>query len=486
MLITMGIGFYSSRVVLEQLGVDAYGVYNVVGGIIVLVAFLNSAMTNATQRYINFEKGTGHTERLKDVFSASITIHSIIAIIIGIVAEIFGPWVLNDYLNIPKDLLVQANYVYQFSVISFLLSVITVPYTALVVANEKMSIFALSSIIESILKLLSAVLLFYIPSERLFYYALFILITTTLSRCVFIGYCLRNYPESGSVRFNFDKGLAKEMVSFSGWSVVGSLGYVLHTQGIAIVINLFFSSVVNAAQGIANQVNGLLQSFITNFIIALNPQIVQTYAAGELQEMHKLIYSGCRLSLFLAAASVIPIMVCSKELLSIWLTIVPDYTIGFVTIVLVITLINSITNILSTAQNATGNIKRYQLVLTSIGLLHIPFTVIAFLFHGSPLWAMYIYLVITIILQICRIGFVCKSISLNKAYFYNSVILKSLVSILISLAVSFIIKELSPRSLLFTVLCVVNAFICVIISFLFITFNKSERQLVYNFIKSKF
>lgn len=486
MLITMGINFYSSRVVLEQLGVEGYGVYNLVGGIVALVAFINSAMTSATQRFINYEKGTGNFERLRKVISASLVIHLTIALSIGIIAEILGPWILNEYLNIPETLLSQANVVYQFSVISFIIVIINVPYVALVIAHEKMSIFAATSVLESCLRLGSALILFCFLSNKLVYYGLFICITTIIGNGVYFLYCIRNFQVCRNLIWKIDKKIARSLVSFSGWSVVGSVGYILHTQGIAIVLNLFFSATLNATQGIANQVNGLVQSFISNFTIALNPQIVQSYASGEYEEMHKLIFRGCRLAIFLSAILVIPIIIGCKGLLNIWLTEIPPYTIGFVDVILMISLINSITSILSTAQNATGNIKKYQIVLTSMGLLHVPLVVIAFLLGLSPMWSVYVYLLITIALQIYRVNFVCKSIKMSERSFYRGIIFRSTFAIIAGLIIPIICICSFPDTVLHSITNAAIAFICVSISFIFIGLSISERTYLYQFIKSKF
>lgn len=485
MIVTMAIGFYSSRVVLEQLGVDGYGVYNVVGGIVVLVSFINNAMLTSTQRYINYAKGQNDFEQIRKVFATSLSIHLLIALAITIITEAFGPWILNEYLNIPKHLLGQANWVYQFSVAAFVLNIITSPHLAMIVAYERMSVFAWTSIVESMLKLGSAVILIWIAKDKLAYYGLFVLIATLVGRYIYVYYCKRNFPELRKLKLALEKALGKEMLSFSGWSVVGSLGYILHTQGIALVLNLFFNSAVNAAQGIANQVNGLLSSFVSNFVLALSPQIVQTYASGKYEEMHRLIYRGCRLTLFLSSIFVVPVIIGARGLLNIWLTVVPDHTISFVVIVLVITLINSFTTILSTAQNATGNIKKYQIILTGIGLLHIPLTIVAFVLKGSPDWAVYIYLLLTVAMQIFRIEYVCRAVNLSTRYFYISIVIRSAFAIAAGIILPLILNKTFPDKTIYVLVNVVITMLCVGVSYAFIALAADERKLLVQFVKSK-
>ena len=293
MLITLVVSLYTSRVVLNTLGVDDYGIYNVVGGIIVILGFLNSAMAGATQRFLNVELGRNDFEQLRKVFCTSLVIHALVAGVILVIAETIGLWYLNSCMNIAEERMVAANWVYQFSVATFMVNILSVPYNATIIAHEKMSAFAYISILEVVLKLVIVYLLVLTPFDKLIFYAFLIFMVGVVLRLIYGIYCKRHFEECTINNFKLDKPMMKEMLSFSSWTIFGNLGFIAHTEGIALVINYFFGVAVNAASGIANQVNGVVKNFVYNFLTALNPQVVKTYAAGQYEEMHKLLMRGC-------------------------------------------------------------------------------------------------------------------------------------------------------------------------------------------------
>lgn len=481
----MAISFYTSRVVLNALGESDYGTYNVVGGIVVILSFLNSAMMGATQRYLNFELGTRDEAKLHTVFCTSLRIHLWIAVLVFVLAETLGLWFLNRYMNIAPETMVAANVVYQCSVASFLVTVITVPHNAAIIAHERMGVFAYISIVEALLKLGSALLLLIVPSDRLIDYAVFMLITTAVPRMLMYWYARRNFKECRYAAYRHSGELTKEMLSFSGWSVVGSLGYIFHTQGIAIIINLFFGTIVNAAQAISTQVNTLVRSFSDSFLQALKPQVVQTYAAGQLDQMHALIFRGCRLAIFLTAFFAIPILIECKALLVLWLKILPEYTIEFVRIVILIALIDACTPVLSTAQNATGRIKAYQVTLTVIGLFHLPIAALFFWLGYSPISAFAIYLVLTIIMQIVRVLFVCKAVSLRKRTFLSEIVLRSGLVLILAFLPPAIIRYFTPESVLSSLAVLTVSVITNLLFIGSIGLTKSERHAVFSLVKTK-
>jgi len=485
MFLIMAISFYTSRVVLNALGENDYGTYNVVGGIVVILSFLNSAMMGATQRYLNFELGTNNDEKLHVVFCTSARIHLWIAIIVLILAETIGLWFLNSCMNIATDTMFASNIVYQCSIISFLITVITVPNNAAIIAHERMDVFAYISIAEAIFKLGSALLILIVPKERLILYAIFMLITTAVPRLLIYYYSRKNFNECTHVKDVHSKELTKEMLSFSSWSVIGSLGYIFHTQGIAIIINIFFGTIVNAAQAISTQVNTLVKSFSDSFLQALKPQIIQTYAAGELNQMHSLIFRGCRLAIFLTAFFAIPILIECKSLLTLWLKILPEYTVEFVRIVILISLIDACTPVLAAAQNATGKIKSYQITLTTIGLFHLPLAAL-FYWHGySPISAFIIYLALTLIMQFTRVLFVCKSVSLRKRAFLTEIIIKSGIVLILAFIPPALIHYAVPNSILTTIAVLSTSIISNVLFIGTIGLTKDERHAVSTLIASK-
>ncbi len=485
MFLIMAISFYTSRVVLNALGESDYGTFNVVGGIVVILSFINSAMMGATQRYLNFELGTKDEEKLRSVFCTSVRIHLWIAVLVFILAETLGLWFLNRCMNIAPETMFAANIVYQCSIVSFLVTVVTVPHNAAIIAHERMGVFAYISIVEALLKLGSALLLLVVTSDKLIDYSIFMLVTTVVPRLLIYRYARRNFKECRYDRSRQSKALTREMLSFSGWSVVGSLGYIFHTQGIAIIINLFFGTIINAAQAISTQVNTLVRSFSDSFLQALKPQVVQTYAAGELKQMHQLIFRGCRLAIFLTAFFAIPILIECKSLLVIWLKILPDYTIDFVRIVILISLIDACTPVLATAQNATGKIKAYQATLTTIGLLHLPLAALFFWLGYPPVSAFTVYLVLTVVLQIVRLLFVCKSVELRKRTFLSKVVLRSGIALLFAFLPPAILRFLLPASILSTILVLTISVISNSVFIGSIGLTKSERQAVFSFVRMK-
>lgn len=485
MILLMGISLYTSRVVLNQLGVDDYGIYNVVGGIIVILSFLNNAMAGATQRFMNVEMGRRDIQALNRVFSTSIHIHIFVSIIVLILAETLGLWFLNTQMNIPSGRIYAAQWVYQLSVASAIVGIVSIPFNAAIIAHEKMSAFAYISIFEGTMKLLIAFSLMIANVDKLILYATLIFIVGIINRIIYSIYCSRHFEECKNTSWNIDRPMMRQMLSFSGWTIFGNLGYILHTQGIAIVINLFFNVAVNAAQGIANQINGIVSQFVGNFLIALNPQVVKTYAAGELDNMHNLIIRGCKIAFCLLAFFVIPLVLETPMILSVWLGTVPDYAVLFVRLVLIISLCNSFSGILATAKGATGKIRNYQIILTTIGAFHIPLAWLAFKLECGPEYSMYIYLIIVIILQTVRAWFVCKSIYLSLKRFFIEVVIRCTEFLLISLILPITLHYYLSASLLSTILICFTSMVSVVITLFYIVLTKHERNLLLSFVNKR-
>lgn len=485
MILLMGISLYTSRVVLNQLGVDDYGIYNVVGGIIVVLSFLNGAMAGATQRFMNVEMGRRDMQALRRVFSTSIHIHIMVSVVVLILAETIGLCFLNTQMNIPSGRMYAAQWVYQLSVASAIVGIVSIPFNAAIIAHEKMSAFAYISIFEGTMKLLIAFSLMIANVDKLILYAILIFIVGIINRIIYGIYCSRHFEECRNTSWNIDRPMMRQMLSFSGWTIFGNLGYILHTQGIAIVINLFFNVAVNAAQGIANQINGIVTQFVGNFLTALNPQVVKTYAAGELDNMHNLIIRGCKIAFCLLAFFVIPLVLEAPTILSVWLGVVPKYAVLFVRLVLIISLCNSFSGLLATAKGATGDIKNYQITLTTIGAFHLPLAWLAFELGCGPEYSMYIYLFIVIILQIVRVWFVCNSLHLSKRRLFVEVVMRCLGVFVMSLILPIILHYSLSVSLLSTILICFTSMACVVITTLFIALTQHERDLLISFVANK-
>lgn len=478
MLLLLVINLYTSRVILRELGVDDYGIYNVVGGIVVILSFLNSAMAGGTQRFMNVEMGRNDQNALNKVFSTSQQIHVFVAIAVLVIAETVGLWFLNSHMNIPALRMEAANWVYQFSVFAAIFGIFTVPYNAAIISHEKMSAFAYISILEASLKLIVAFAIIWSPFDKLIFYAFLMLVIGVINCSIYAVYGIRHFTECRKTTAKIDKPMMKQMLSFSGWTVFGNLGYILHTQGIAIVINMFFTVAINAAQGIANQVNGIVTQFANNFLVALNPQVVKTYAAGEYEQMHSLIIRGCKMAFCLMAFFVIPLTLEAPTVLKVWLGIVPDYAVIFMRLVLLISLVNSFSSLLATAKGATGDIKSYQITLTLIGALHIPFVWIAFKLGGGAEYSMYVYLALVIILQGIRIWYVCRSVNLSIRKFLTKVLAICLAVLILSSIIPTALHLILSPSILTTILVGGVSVVCVILSTLYIALTASERKAI--------
>lgn len=485
MFLTMAVGLFTSRVVLNSLGVDDYGLYNVVGGIVVILGFLNSAMTGATQRFLNFELGRRDTDVIKRVFSSAIAIHIIVAAAILIILETVGLWYLNTYVKVDPARLTAANWVFQFSILSFLFSIVTVPYNATIIAHEKMSAFAYISIFEVVLKLIVAYAIYTSKYDRLIIYGFLILVAQVTTRFIYVIYSNKHFEESTFSKNYLDKNMMRNMLSFSSWTIVGNLSYIGHTQGIALLINFFFGVAVNAAQGISNQINGIVNQFVSNFLMALKPQVVKTYAAKEFSSMYSLIIRGSQLSIYLVAMFVIPLTLEAPTLLKAWLGIVPDYTVIFVRITLLISLADSISGLFASAKGATGNIRNYQIVLTLIGLLHLPIVAIFYIQGFPPQYAMFVYLFLILVLQVVRVSWVCNSIDLPKILFIKEVVVRSILVIMLASILPVAIHFLLPQTIWSSLMICALSFVTLITLALILGFNSHDRDAILSMVKAK-
>lgn len=403
----MCVGLYTSRVVLKTLGFDDYGVYNVVGGFVSMLAYLNSAFVDATQRFMSFTLGTGDFRRLKTLFKTSLSIHYIIALIVLLIAETFGLWFVNSKLLIPPERLYAANWVYQSSVIAFLLLIVNIPYRACVVAHEHMNLFAYISVIEAILKLGIVFLLLAIPGDKLIIYSvLYIIISITVNLCYRI-YCRRKFDEC-VFGFELDKPLFKEMFGYAGWVLVGNLGFSFKDQFSNILMNLFLGTAINAARGLATQVNGIITTFGNSFMTALAPQITKTYASNDVSRSKDLIIMGAKYSFLLMSLIIIPLCINIDYVLYLWLGEVPEYTSSFIIIVLIASTFYSASKTLTVGIQSTGNIKFFQIGISIIMLLELPFAYVLLTLGYPP----YLALVPAIFTQI--IGILFRLIILKK------------------------------------------------------------------------
>lgn len=442
MIITMLVSLYTSRVVLNTLGVEDFGIYNVVGGVVAMFGFLNSSMASATQRFLSFELGRQDYAQLKKVFSMSLNIHFLIAIVIFILAETVGLWFLNTRMVIPAERMEAAQWVYQFSVLAFMVTILSVPYNASIIAYEKMNVFAYISILEVSLKLLIVFMLQWFDYDKLKLFAVLTFSVSLIIRIIYGGYCKRKLPTC-TYAFVKDKALFRTLFSYTGWNLWGNLAAVTMGQGINILLNLFFGPVVNAARGIAYQVSSAVTQFVTNFQMAVNPQIIKSYASGDRKYMHQLIFTASKYSFFLLFTLALPLLLETEYVLKLWLKIVPDYAVLFTRLVLCIVLVDCISGPLMTAAQASGDIKVYQSVLGGMLLFILPISYMFLKLGYPPETAMYVNLIISFLVLIVRLFILDWLIKFPIKEFSQKVLIRILIVVVMSFIGSLLYKTSS-------------------------------------------
>lgn len=482
----MAVSLYTSRVVLNTLGVEDYGIYNVVGGVVAMFGFINSSMSSATQRYITFALGKGDKTRLQTVFSTTLQIHTLIAGIIVLLGETVGLWFLYNKMQIPVDRMDAAFWVLQCSIVATVVMIISVPYNADIIAHEKMSAFAYISILEVVLKLVIVYMLVVFSFDKLILYAFLLLAIQLMIRFCYSIYCNRHFEET-KYKHVWDKALFKEMTGFAAWNIWGNLAGVLSTTGVNLLLNVFFGPVVNAARGVAVQVQGAIQNFAMNFQMALNPQITKNYAKGNLVEMHKLIERSSRFSFFLLYILSTPVMLLTSDILTLWLKIVPEHTVVFLRIILMVIIIDSMANPIMIAAAATGRVRRYQSIVGGVILLIVPVAYVALKLGTTPEMVFVIHLAVCILAFITRLFIVQPMIQLRIKTYMGDLVRSISPVMVVSFPISYAIcKFIAPDNFL---LLVMDAILCVLVcafSVFFLGLEKHERNVIVEKLLAKF
>ena len=487
MLFLMAVSLYTSRVVLNALGVEDFGIYNVVGGVVAMFSVLSGSLSAAISRFITYELGKGNQENLNKIFSSAVTIQLGLAGIIILLAETIGIWFLNVKMNIPEVRMEAANWVFQFSILTFAINLISVPYNASIIAHEKMSAFAYISILEAVGKLFIAYLITITPMDKLIFYAILMCVVALIVRFTYGNYCKRHFCEC-TYHFIWDKQLLKSMFSFAGWNFIGASSAVLRDQGGNVVINLFCGPAVNAARGIAFQVNNAVNQFVVNFMTALNPQITKSYAAGDKGYMMTLIFQGARLSFYMLLLLSLPILVNTHYILALWLKIVPEHAVLFVQLILIFALSESISQPLITAMLATGKIRNYQIIVGGLQMMNLPISYILLRLGYFP----EVVIVIAICISQCCLaarlillrGMIGLSITKYLKNVYLNIIVVCIIAVILPLISAYYIKESFINFILISLIAV----ICTLSSIYFLGCNNQEREFIHQklgTIKSK-
>ena len=481
------LALYTSRKTLEVLGVEDYGLYNVIGGIVGVLSFLNTTMAATYQRYFNYEKGRDNHAELKSLFHSSLSVQTVFAIIIIVLAETFGLWFLKTQLTIPVDRFQSAILVYHISIVSFAVSMFQAPYHALIIAYEKMGIFALISVVDAVLKFALVLVLPLFSGDYLVVYALVMFCIIALCLLLYVVLCRSKIGAYGFA-FNWDKKRFKSLLNFGTWGMVDSLSYTLKSQGINILLNLFFGPIVNAARGIAYQIMNAVNQFVVSFQTSFRPQMTQLYAKGDLTAMYKLYYASTKISFYMIWCIALPIILNVSMILNLWLgeANVPAYTADFTILILLTSTISAYANPTSCIAYATGRIKWFTIFVSGLNLLILPIAYIVLKNGGNPQSAMVVSLVITALVQLVRI-IVVKHIepSFSIRLYVIKVVLPTLLVALVSMLLPIVVMQVIPDGIWSSILVCVIAVLSVLICAFLLGLEKTEQKFLIAKLKKK-
>ena len=488
MLLTMGVALYTSRVVLQTLGVDDFGIYHVVAGFVSMLGFLHGAMSSATQRFLAFELAKPGKKDMPGIFTMSMNIHILIAVIVLILGETIGLWFVKTQMTIPAERILAAEWVFHISLVSFMVTIISVPYNALIIANEKMSVFAWVSILDVTLKLLIVFMLSWFGFDKLILYASLSLSVVLIIFLIYRAYCHTKFKNS-QFKLYWDQALFKVMMSYTGWNLWGNVAAVMSGQGVNILLNIFFGPAVNVARAIAMQVSAALNSFVQNIQVAVNPQIIKSYAENNMDFMYRLVCYGAKYNFFVLLLLSLPILNNIEVILKVWLGMIPEHTKVFTELIIITILIDSLSPSLMTAAQATGRIKLYQFVVGGLLLLNVPVSYFVLKMGYAPYIVFYVAISLSVIALIARVYLISALIGMKKQmYFIDTLIPVSLVTVLVLGVNNFLnINIISPP--LNFVISVLLTGILVICAVLFVGLNKREKAMLLKMsfnLKKKF
>lgn len=478
MIFVLLVALYTSRVLLDVLGVEDYGVYNVVGGVVTMLGFFNGAMVASTQRFFSFAIGQEDIEQLNRNYSTILLIQGGLALLVILLTETVGLWFVRTYLVIPPERMNAALWVYHFAVFSFVLSMLQVPFTALIITHERMNVYALISIGDVALKLLLVLILPYIPFDKLISYAILLFCVALITCSTYVLYCKVRLRYVRVIK-RFDRNLFRVLLSYMGWNLWGNSAAVIMGQGINILLNIFFGPTVNAARAIAYQVQGALNQLVANFQLALNPPIVKSYARGEMDYMHRLIISGSKLSFFLLLLFAIPVGLEAPLLLSIWLKEVPLHTVLFTNLILIVGCIDSLSGTLMTAAQASGKIKKYQMFVGLLLILNLPVSYAVLKLGGSPESTMVVAVVISLIALFVRLWIISPLVQLSVSTYCREALVPVILTSIPSIAMGYGVRRLvGADDLLRGLLVMLLSFIISATFVYLLGLSQHERQIV--------
>ena len=478
MIIVLLVSLYTTRVVLNVLGVEDYGIYNVVAGFVSMFTFLSNSMNNTIQRYYNYERGAGSVSSLNEVFITAIQIQLVLAIVTCILLESVGTWYINNKMVIPESRLSEAKCVFQFSVFALMLVFMQIPYSAAIISHEKMNFFAVVSIADAVLRLTIAITLPIVTCDKLLVYGLLSMFISLIDFFLYFLYAKRRFEE---IKFGlrYYKRRFIEMLSFSWWNMFGSLAYTLQGQGLNVLMNAFFGPVVNAARGIAYQIDGALNGFSANIATAFRPQLVGSYAMGDYRRTQIMMFSMSKYCFSMLFVLSVPIVLELHNILNLWLKgVIPDYTPIFTYLVLANMLLGCLNMPISQTVQATGNVKHYQIIRSLLVASTLPIAWMALRLGASPPAVFWITIVISIINQPLSMAILHREFSYSYREYYKKVIvpcsLLTIITPIVPIAIHYLMPESIQRLIIVTM---VSLFISVVFVYVLVL-NKSEKEMI--------
>lgn len=481
MLLLLIIGLYTSRKVLGGLGVVDYGIVNVVSGFIALFLMISDTLSSAISRFLNVNICKGNSRKLQLIFSTAVIVQIALIIVFLFLAETIGLWFLHHKLIIPEERICASEVVYQLSVLSFAINLLSIPYNAAIISHERMSVFAWISIYEAVMKLIVAFVIYYNPIDRMVWYSLLCLFIGFSVRMIYGSYCTRHFEEC-RFKFVFDKKVLKEFCEYSGWNFLGSAAVVLRVQGGNVLINVFFGPIVNAAKGLANQVNSMLHSFVFNFMVASNPQITQNYASGNIEYMMRIIEKCSKFSYFIMLVVSLPVLIETKFFLWIWLENVPEHTVAFVRLIILYTLLDTIGMPITTAIMASGKIRRYEVIYSLFEFLNLPITIILFKNGAIPEAIVMINIGILVCNLILKLWYLHRLVRFSVRCFIKGVILKILIVTIIAGISPVVCSHILGYGVMRVIIVSVCSVFCAILCVYSIGCDGGERKYVKSLI----
>ena len=481
MIVVMLVTLYTTRVVLNVLGVVDYGIYNIVSGFVAMFSFLNTSMAQGTQRFYNYE-GAKDSDNLIKVFNTSVQIQAILSIVIFVLLESFGIWYMNNKIVVPAERLLAAKYIFQFTTVSLILVIMQIPFSAAVIAHEKMDLYAFLSIFDAVMKLIIAIVLPYIGGDKLIVYGALFLLISFINIIVYYLYSRINFSEIQFKRV-FDMGLFKKMLSFSTWNVLDTFASMIRGQGLNLLLNGFFGPVVNAARGVSVHVSGALRSFSMTILSASRPQLIRAYAVGNFTRVKNLLYSICKASFILLYVLMVPIVLELSYVINLWLNnVVPDYTIPFSLLSMVDALLGIMIVPLVQIFQASGNIRKIQLTRSLVIIMILPVSWVALALGASPIAVYWITVIDAVLNYLVTLYLLKKELKFNMDNYFNEVLFKSLIIVIFVPVLPYIVHHFMSASFMRFVLVCLSSLVSIIILTPFV-FNKAETNLLLSFAK---